>query len=88
MQISIPGVCTCRDGSRGARAAFPRRRFTKEKLTNYGHWDQMSLPAHSIIVQTCFTASIGGLDPDEVDPHDATRLKELQECWVYRFIAV
>ena len=37
-------------------------------------WDSLSLPAHGIIIRTWCSASMGGLDPDDFEPNQATRL--------------
>ncbi|CAB1116215.1 unnamed protein product [Ectocarpus sp. CCAP 1310/34] len=47
------------------------------RLTSYSHWDSLSLPAHGITIRTWCSASMGGLDPDELEPDQATRLIEL-----------
>ncbi|CAB1096640.1 unnamed protein product [Ectocarpus sp. CCAP 1310/34] len=57
----------------------------KGKLTNYSRWDSLSLPAHGLIIRTWFSASMGGLDPDDFEPDQATRLIELHNALGLKF---
>ncbi|CAB1101988.1 unnamed protein product [Ectocarpus sp. CCAP 1310/34] len=50
------------------------------KLTNYRHWDSLTLPSHGITIRTWCPASVGGLDPNDFRPCEATRLIELQNA--------
>ncbi|CAB1116244.1 unnamed protein product [Ectocarpus sp. CCAP 1310/34] len=47
------------------------------RLSSYSHWDSLSVPAHGRTIRTWCSASMGGLDPDEFEPDQATRLIEL-----------
>ncbi|CBJ27580.1 hypothetical protein Esi_0075_0065 [Ectocarpus siliculosus] len=55
------------------------------RLSNYSHWDSLSLPAHGITIRTWCSASMGGLDPDEFEPDQATRLIELHNALGLKF---
>ncbi|CAB1105891.1 unnamed protein product [Ectocarpus sp. CCAP 1310/34] len=48
-------------------------------------WDSLSLPAHGLIVRTWCSASMGGLDPDDFEPDQATRLIELHNTLGLKF---
>lgn len=50
------------------------------KLTNYSHWDSLTLPRLGITIRTWCAASMGGLDPNDFRPGEATRLIELQNA--------
>ncbi|CAN0321470.1 unnamed protein product, partial [Ectocarpus fasciculatus] len=57
----------------------------KGKLTNYSRWDSLSLPAHGVVIRTWCSASMGGLDPDDFEPDQATRLIELHNALGLKF---
>ena len=57
----------------------------KGKLTNHSRWDSLSLPAQGIIIRTWCSASMGGLDPDDFEPDQATRLIELDSALGLKF---
>ncbi|CAM9623129.1 unnamed protein product, partial [Hapterophycus canaliculatus] len=57
----------------------------KGKLTNYSHWDSLTLPSLGITIRTWCAASMGGLDPNDFRPGEATRLIELQNALGQQF---
>eukprot|EP00903_Cladosiphon_okamuranus_P017738 g16330.t1 len=68
-------------GERGLVSVGQQLRIVQRgKLTNYSRWDSLSLPAHGRLIRTWCSASMGGLDPDDFEPDQATRLIELHSA--------